>query len=210
MCPILKFGAAMLKSLALSTLILAGLSAGCASSSVSRVDSNTVTDLSGDWNDTDSRLVAEQMITDCLTRPWLAEFRNANGGKKPVVIVGSIRNRSTEHIQTTVFTKDLERELINSGLVKFVASKDERSDVRDEREDQQNNSSAESMKRLRQETGADFMVIGNIDSILDSKSGTTAKFYKVNLELIGMESNEKVWIGTKDIKKMVKRSSLGF
>ncbi len=200
----------MLKSLALSTLLLASLSAGCASSSVSRVDSNTVTDLSGDWNDTDSRLVAEQMITDCLTRNWLAEFRNANDGKKPVVIVGSVRNRSTEHIQTTVFTKDLERELINSGLVKFVASKDERTDVRDEREDQQNNSSGESMKRLRQETGADFMVIGNIDSILDSKSGTTAKFYKVNLELIGMESNEKVWIGTKDIKKMVKRSSFGF
>jgi uncharacterized protein (TIGR02722 family) len=188
----------------LATLALAGLLAGCAS--VDRVDPNTVTDLSGNWNDTDSRLVAEQMITDCVARPWLGEFRSAHGGAKPVVIVGTIKNRSNEHIPVTTFTKDLERELINSGLVKFVANKEERSDVRD---DQQQNSSAETMKRLRNETGADFMVIGNIDQINDTKGGKSAKTYQINLELIGMESNEKVWLGTKDIKKMVKKGMFG-
>lgn len=191
----------------LATLALAGLLAGCAS--VDRVDPNTVTDLSGNWNDTDSRLVAEQMITDCVARPWLGEFKAANGGAKPVVIVGTIKNRSNEHIPVTTFTKDLERELINSGLVKFVANKEERSDVRDERDDQQMNSSAVTMKRLRNETGADFMIIGNIDQINDTKGGSSAKTYQVNLELIGMESNEKVWLGTKDIKKMVKKGMFG-
>jgi uncharacterized protein (TIGR02722 family) len=191
----------------LATLALAGLLAGCAS--VDRVDPNTVTDLSGNWNDTDSRLVAEQMITDCVARPWLGEFRSAHGGAKPVVIVGTIKNRSNEHIPVTTFTKDLERELINSGLVKFVANKEERSDVREERDDQQQNSSAETMKRLRNETGADFMVIGNIDQINDTKGGKSAKTYQINLELIGMESNEKVWLGTKDIKKMVKKGMFG-
>lgn len=191
----------------LATFALAGLLAGCAS--VDRVDPNSVTDISGNWNDTDSRLVAEQMITDCVARPWLGEFKAAHGGVKPVVIVGTIKNRSNEHIAVTTFTKDLERELINSGLVKFVASKDERSDVRDEREDQQQNSAAESMKRMRQETGADFMIIGNIDQIDDTKGGTSAKAYQINLELIGMESNEKAWIGTKEIKKLVKRGMFG-
>ena len=127
-----------------------------------------------------------------------------------MVIVGTVRNRSSEHIAITTFTKDMEKELINSGLVKFVASKEERSEVREEREDQQNNSSGETLKRMRSETGADFMIIGNIDQINDAKGGTTAKVYQINLELVNMESNEKVWIGTKDIKKMVKKGAFGF
>jgi uncharacterized protein (TIGR02722 family) len=191
-----------------SLLAALAVFSGCAS--VNRVDPNTVTDLSGNWNDTDSRLVAEQMIVDCVGRPWLDDFKAAHAGAKPVVIVGSIKNRSNEHIEVTTFTKDLERELINSGKTKFVANKEERGDVREEREDQQQNSSAESMKKMRNETGADFMVIGNIDQIDDRKGGTTAKVYQINLELVNMESNEKVWIGTKDIKKMVKKGALGF
>jgi len=190
-----------------AVLALAALVAGCAS--VNRVDPNTVTDLSGNWNDTDSRLVAEQMITSCLSKPWLQRATAEKGGKAPVVIVGAIKNRSNEHISVTTFTKDLERELVNDGRVSFVASKDERSDVREEREDQQLNSSAESMKRMRNETGADYMLIGNIDQIDDRSGGTTAKTYQVNLELVNMESNQKVWIDTKDIKKMVKRGAFG-
>lgn len=191
-------------ALALSAVIAFG---GCAS--VNRVDPNTVTDLSGNWNDTDSRLVAEQMITSCLSKPWLTRATAAKAGKAPTVIIGTIKNRSNEHIAVTTFTKDLERELVNDGRVIFVANKEERSDVREEREDQQMNSSAETMKRMRQETGADYMLIGNIDQIDDSKGGSTAKTYQVNLELVDMESNVKVWIDSKDIKKMVKRGMFG-
>ena len=193
---------------ALATVALAGLLFGCAS--VNRVDPNTVTDLSGNWNDTDSRLVAEEMITDCLRRPWLTDFRGAHGGAKPVVIVGTVRNRSEEHIDINTFSKAMERELINAGQVRFVANKEERDDVRDERADQQNNASAESMKRMRQETGADFMIIGNIAQINDTSGGTSAKSYQVNLELVDMQSNEKAWIGSKEIKKMVKKGAFSF
>ena len=43
------------------------LLSACSSSGgkkVTRLDANEVTDLSGSWNDTDSRLVAEEMIND--------------------------------------------------------------------------------------------------------------------------------------------------
>lgn len=193
--------------LVLSTVLLAGLLSACAS--VNRIDPNAVTDESGYWNDTDSRLVANEMITDCLTRPWVANFKAAHGGAMPTVIVGTIRNRSLEHIATTTFTKDLERELLNSGQVSFVANKAERDDVRDERADQQMNASAESMKQQRQETGADFMLIGNIDQINDSSGRTTVKFMQVNLELVNLETNVKVWIDSKDIKKNIKRAVFG-
>jgi uncharacterized protein (TIGR02722 family) len=149
------------------------------------------------------------MIKDVLGRPWLGDFK---GDKKraPVVIVGTVRNRTSEHIATTAFTKNLERELINSGRVEFVANKEERTEVRDERTDQQEFSSAETLKKFQQETGADFMLRGDITSIIDAEGGTQGKYYQVNLELVNIETNKKAWLGEKKLKKVVSQSGSKF
>ena len=173
---------------------------GCGKRKVTRLETDTVTDLSGRWNDTDSRLVAEEMISDCLSRVWLTDFTMAEG-RKPVVTVGTIRNRSSEHINTETFSKDFERELLNSGKVKFVASREQRGEVRDERLDQQEFASLETAKRMAQETGADFLLYGDINTIQDELEGTRIMYYQTDLELINIETIEKVWIGTKKIKK---------
>jgi len=184
---------------------------GCGGSSktVTRVDPNTTQDLSGDWNDTDSRLVAEEMIKDVLNRPWLPNYQMTNK-KEPDVIVGTVRNRTSEHISTTTFIKNLERELLNSGKVSFVANKEERQEIREERADQQENASAETMKKFQQETGADYMLRGDITTIVDQEGGDKVKFYQVNLELVDLQSNRKVWIGEKKIKKLVSQSGSKF
>lgn len=183
--------------------VLATILVGCATTkTVSRISTDTVTDLSGRWNDTDSRLVAEQMVTDLVYRSWLSDFM-LDMDKKPAVIVGNIRNMSSEHIQTSTFIKDIERELINSGKVKFVATSDERKEIRSERDQQQTFASEETAKAIAQETGADFMMKGTITSITDAIDGKAAVFYQIDLELINIESNEKVWIGSKEIKKFI-------
>ena len=179
----------------------------CGSSrKVTRLDEKQITDLSGRWNDTDSKLTAAAMIDDLIKRPWVDKYIQKNG-KEPVVIVGNIRNKSSEQIATGIFIKDIERELLNTGKVKFVASADEREQLRLERIDQQTFSSDETMKQLANETGADFMLIGVINSVFDTNEGTRAKFYQVNLEMIELESNTKVWIGDKQIKKLVEQDS---
>lgn len=179
---------------------------GCGPSrEVSRIGADQQTDLSGKWNDTDSRLVAEQMISSVMSRQWLSDFVSANN-KKPTVIVGTIRNLSSEHIQTDIFVKDIERELVNSGKVTFVASKQEREEVREERLDQQVQATEESAKKLAAEAGADFMLKGSIKDQIDRVDGTESKFYQVDMELVNVETNEKVWIDTKKIKKIVERS----
>jgi uncharacterized protein (TIGR02722 family) len=182
-------------------LLLTALVAGCSSSrQVTRLDTESTTDLSGRWNDTDARLVAQEMISDCLSRVWLTDFA-AEAGRKPVVTVGRIRNMTNEHINTETFTKDFERELINSGQVKFVGTLEERQDVREERYDQSEYASAETIKQLRAETGADFILLGGVKTITDQAEGQRVVFYQTDLELINVESNEKAWIGTKKIKK---------
>lgn len=187
----------------LIVLLTLTIALACGSSrKVTRLETDTVTDLSGKWNDTDSRLVAEEMISDCLSRVWVTDFAAAQG-RKPVVTVGSIRNRSSEHINTETFSKDFERELINSGKVRFVASREQRGEIRDERMDQQQYASEETRKRLAQETGADFLLYGSVNSITDQIEGIQVVYYQTDLELINLETNEKAWIGTKKIKKEI-------
>ncbi len=193
----------------LTMLAVVLLLAGCASLKVDRVDVDKTVDLSGRWNDTDSRLVSEEMINDVLSRPWIDRFR-AGRRNNPVVIVGSVRNRSDEHINTRTFVKDLERALINSGDVEFVAGSVERQEIREERKDQAAHASEATAKDEGEEFGADFMLQGAINTISDRIEGKEVKYYQVNLELIDIQSHRKVWIGEKKIKKLVKRSRFGF
>ncbi|MFC1467655.1 penicillin-binding protein activator LpoB [Verrucomicrobiota bacterium] len=192
----------------LSLLGVGLLLCGCATK-VDRMAVEDVKDLSGRWNDTDSQLVSEEMIRDCINRPWVPEFA-AKENRKPVVIVGTVRNLSSEHIETLTFTTDLERELINSGKVKFVANPLQRLELRQERKEQQAFAREETAKRLAAETGADYMLKGAIKTIRDKEGRKEVKFYQVDLEMLHIESNEKVWIGTKKIKKFVKKARINW
>jgi len=189
--------------------VVIGLSSCASTPKVSRVAVEDQIDLSGEWNDTDSQLVSETMIQDALSRSWVDEFRDKKN-TKPRIIVGTVLNKSHEHINTETFVKDLERELTNSGRIKFVASKDQREELREERIDQAKNASMETAKSAGQEYGADFMLKGQINTIIDEAGKNQLKYYQVELELLDMLTNEKVWIGQKKIKKMVQRPKTGF
>ncbi len=177
---------------------------GC-STKVIREDVNKQIDLSGRWNDTDARMVAEEMIGACLSSSWVNQF-NIASGRTPTVIVGTIKNNSYEHINPDVFIESLQRALTNSGRAVFVANKEERVDVRDERADQlQGNTEPASISQKGHETGADFMLKGSINAVQDAVKGKYVMFYQVNLTLIDMKTNQKIWLGQKEIKKQVLR-----
>ena len=181
---------------------------GCATK-VTRMDVDEEKDLSGAWNDTDSRLVSEEMIDEMLQRPWVNEHQMANG-QRPTVIVGEVRNLSHEHININTFVADIERAMINSGRIDFVASSLDRQEIREERKDQDLHAREDTRKAMGQELGADFMLKGQINTIIDQASKDQVRYYQVDLTLISMRDNRKVWLGQKKIKKFVKRSKLRY
>ena len=190
-------------------LVVAALAvSGCGIKRVSRVDPASVTDLSGRWNDTDSRLVANELITQSVGASWTREWSAANGGTAPTVIVGDFRNRTLEHIAVGTFVRDLERAYITSGTVRVVASSAERDEVRAERKDQQVNATADSRARIAREQGARFMLQGDVQAIEDSEGREKIVFYQVDATLIDLESNTKVWVGQHKIKKYIQRRRL--
>ena len=190
-------------------LVLASfLVAGCGTK-VTRIDANETTDLSGAWNDTDSRLVAEEMIADALSRPWTSNFAGETG-RAPAVIVGTVRNFSHEHINLNTFIADMERALINSGRIEFVASSEERGEIRAERVDQDLNATEETRNEAGQEFGADFMLKGQINTIVDADGDEQVRYYQVDLTLISLADNRKVWLGQKKIKKLVENGKVRY
>jgi hypothetical protein len=193
--------------------LLAGLAVapiGCATKKVSRIDPSAVTDLSGRWNDTDSRVVANELIEQSLTAPWARRYADTHGGKAPAVIVGEFRNRTLEHIPVGTFVRDLERAFINSGAVMVVASSDERQEVRAEREDQQEHARAGSRARVGQELGARYMLQGELEAIEDQEGREKIVFYQIDATLVDLESNQKIWVGQHKIKKYIERKRFGW
>ncbi len=188
----------------LSSLLVAGCS-----TQVTRIDVDETVDLSGNWNDTDSRLVAEEMISDALSHPWTSNFAGQSG-RAPTVIVGTVRNLSHEHINVNTFVADMERALINSGRIEFVAASGERGEISEERKDQHLNASEETRNEAGQEAGADFMLIGQINTIVDVEGNEQVRYYQVDLTIISMADNRKVWLGQKKIKKLVKNASVRY
>ncbi|MDR1672802.1 MAG: penicillin-binding protein activator LpoB [Bacteroidales bacterium] len=178
------------------------IAAGCAHS-VKRISPDTQTDLSGRWNDSDSRVTAESMIEQMFGNRWSVAFEQLHN-KKPVIVVGLINNKSHEHINTETFIKDLEKAIIKNGSIRLVQAGDKREELRRERAGQQEFTSPETAKKWGRELGADFMLQGVVNSIVDDYRNEKTISYQIDLELSNIETNEIVWMGDHKIKKMIR------
>lgn len=193
-----------MKRIILLSLITSVLITSSCTRKVTRVNPDKQIDLSGRWNDVDSKMVADEITKQVLGEKWLSNFSQTHSGKKPVVIVGFVKNSSHEHIEAETFIKNIEIAFINSGLVTLVQGGEKRQEIRGEKADQQDNASQSTMKKWGLEIGADFMMQGDINSIVDSYKRDKVVFYKINLELTNIQTSEVVWIGDKELKKEVR------
>lgn len=138
--------------------------------------------LSGQWNDANSRLIAEAMVKEALASPWPQRYAQL-AGRKPAVTVGMVLNRTDEYLNTQSFVKDLERALMQSKQVQFVADTGQRQEA-------------------RQESGADFMLQGTINTLVDERDSSKSLFYQVDLEILDVAGKVKVWQGQTKVKKL--------
>ena len=187
------------------TLLLLAVTPLACSTKVARIDPDSPTDLSGRGNDTVSRLVANQLITESLNAAWVRQYADTHGGQGPAVIVGAFRNETMEHIPVYTFVNDLERAMVNSGAVKVVANPQERADVRNERKDQQFNATPETRTKMAKELGAKYMMQGTLQAIEDAEGRDKVVFYQVDATVIDLETNVKIWTGQHKIKKYVEK-----
>ncbi|RYY25985.1 MAG: penicillin-binding protein activator LpoB, partial [Chitinophagaceae bacterium] len=106
--------------LAISLIATFSVASTSCARKVTRIEPTEQIDLSGRWNNTDSRFVAEEMIGTILNDKWVSDHQQAQNGQKPVVIVGFVNNKSHEHIEAETFVKDVEQSFIKSGKLRLV------------------------------------------------------------------------------------------
>ena len=175
----------------------------CSPRAVKRISSDEAIDLSGRWNDTDSREVAEAMGKELLGGESFKTFA-AQKGSKPAIIVGLVRNKTSEHIDADNFIKKLELTIFNSGIADLVESDSFRDKLREERAQQQDFAASATVSRWGLETGADLMLFGEMTSETDVYNKRRVVNYIVTLFLTDMETNKRVWYGQKEIRKFIK------
>jgi PBP1b-binding outer membrane lipoprotein LpoB len=195
--------------LALSLLLIASTAmlTSCRKRRVTRTAANSTQggDLSGYWNDIDANLVSTEMIKDCLSRPWATNFQAENDGARPVIKLMGVQKRTDDrNVNTQYFSKRLERELLNSGRARVVAGWGQDNVNLVERARQAKMADDDTAKSQGNEIGADFTLQTIINSQNETDGGgQSVRAYLINMELISVETNEKVWIGEKSIRKVV-------
>jgi uncharacterized protein (TIGR02722 family) len=173
------------------------------SRSVTRIDPATQIDLSGRWNDSDSRQVADQMIHDLFKSDTFKKYADELG-RKPVIVVGFIKNKTSEHIDAGNYVKKFEFVIHNSGFAELVESDEFRDKIRQERAEQQDFADPATVAKWGKEVGADVMLFGEMNSEMDVYQKKKVVNYITTLFLTDIETNKRIWYGQNEIKKFVK------
>ena len=192
--------------------LFASVLGGCGGTKVQNVDPRTEGYISGRWNDSDARAVADDLIPQCLGSPWLPEFRGQHGDQRPRILIADIENNTSEHINIDVFMNELQRVLINSGVVRFVADETVREDLMREVEWQREMAKGGGVSDDvdRGVSGADFVMLGTVNSVVDQADKSAIVYYKVDLSMTDLRNWEKVWIGSAERKHLVEGSKVRF
>ena len=191
-----------MKRALLLSLLSVFVFASC-SRTVTRINPSTEIDLSGRWNDTDSRKVADQMIEDLFTSDAFKKYAEKLG-HKPVVVMGMIKNKTSEHIDAGNYIKKFEMVILNSGLAELVESDEFRDKLRKERAEQQDFADPATVAAWGKEQGADVMLFGEMNSETDTYNNKRVVNYQTTLCLTDIETNKRIWLGQNEIKKFVK------
>jgi penicillin-binding protein activator len=146
-------------------------------------------DLSGEWNDVDADLVARAMIDECLKSQWAEQWAAAHGGKKPVLRLYPILNRTTAYIDYRYFTKQIEAALVASGRLDVVAGTAVEADP----------------EAPPPEAPADFQLTGSILSQEDTDGQRELRAYLTSIEIIETATQKKAWVGQKRIRKLIQQ-----
>ncbi|MDR1105168.1 MAG: penicillin-binding protein activator LpoB [Treponema sp.] len=194
--------------LAVCLMALVMMSCATTGTSVARVDGGAAADLTGEWSSADVQEVSNALIALALASSridtYINDYSKKNGGELPTVIVGRFRNASSERIDTSIISGAMRTAIINSGKLEFVEGGDMREALREERQDQQSNASEATAAALANETGANFMLTGEVNSIVQKLDNQSTRTYYVKATITNLETNRVLWEGQADpIVKMI-------
>jgi len=192
-------------------LLVAGLLSvslvGC-SKSIKYGDAAEVETTTTGFGSTDLQQIAAKMVDSVLTFPPVVEI---TAKRRPVMFVDTIKNKTTEHIDTESITDTISTKLLRSGKFRFVdmtkvAAVKQQLDYQNESGMVNQNAAM----KMGQQIGAEYMLYGNLSSIVKRNSSRKDVYYKFTLKLMHLQSGIVEWSDEKEIRKSKEKSMFSF
>lgn len=171
-------------------------------------DAGAVETTTTDFGSTDLQKIAEKMVDSVLTFPPIVEVTKK---RRPVMFVDTIKNKTSEHIDTESVTDTISSRLLRSGKFRFV-DMTKVAAVRKQMEFQSESGMVKDSASVKmgQQIGAEYMLYGNLSSIVKRNSDQKDVYYKFTMKLMNIESGILEWSDEKEIRKTKKKSMFGF
>ena len=198
-----KFILATTISLAIVTL------SGCTNKSVVRYGDATAVETNDiNFGSTDLQKIASQMTDSLLLSPVVGTL---TANTRPIMFVESIKNKTSEHIDTESITDSISTKLLRSGKFRFV-DMGRVSAAREQMDFQQNSGMVDASKAVAfgQQVGAQYMLYGNLASIVKSNKDKSDVYYKFTLRLMDLKSGLVEWADETEIRKTKAKESVGW
>ncbi|WP_413289669.1 penicillin-binding protein activator LpoB [Bdellovibrio sp. HCB337] len=160
--------------------------------------------LNDQWSETDMQKVVNDLVGSLVAHPVIKDAKTP-----PIVMVTSLQNKTSEHIDTQSVMDMVRVDLMKGGRVAFI-DKEARQDIADEYNYQNSGMvSKETKKGPGGQTGADFMINGRLDSIVQEVGKDKTVYYKVTLNMTNIKTGMMVWSDNKQIRKAYKKKTIG-
>lgn len=156
------------------------------------------------WSETDMQETVKALVASMLAHPSLTRAK-----VPPTVLITTLQNKTSEHIDTQSVMDMVRVEIMKSGKLRFI-DKEARDDI-DEEYSYQNSGrvSSETKKGPGGQVGADFIVNGRLDSIVQEVGKDKTVYYKVTLNLTNLKSSVIEWSDNKQIRKVYRKKTIG-
>lgn len=189
------------------TLAAVGVS-GCSSTGVSYGDASAVETTTTEFGSTDLQMIAEKMVDSLLTFPPIVDVTSK---RRPVMFVDTIKNKTSEHIDTESVTDTISSRVLRSGKFRFVDMT--KVTALKKQLDYQNESgmvSDSSKMNMGRQIGAEYMMYGNLSSIVKRGGNSKDVYYKFTMKVMHVETGIIEWSDEKEIRKSAKKPMFGF
>lgn len=190
----------------LAVLVAIGLISGCGGRpKVSYGDPTKVETVTAEWGSTDIQAVADRMVDSLIKIPAIS------GGNRPVVQMSTIKNKTTEHIDTKSVSDKIRTALLKTSMVRMTAVSDANKEMLENLDYQANSGvvSKQTAKSVGKQVGADYLLYGEVDSIVKTAGRTTDVYYKLTLNLMDVETGLIEWSEEKEIRKQSDKPLFG-
>lgn len=169
------------------------------STNISYGDTEAIETVTNEFGSSDLKLLAETMTSSLLETPILVG--------RPIITIASVKNKTSEYVDTKLITDSIRSKMLKSGKVKFavdIAGMDSQTDELT-RQSQSGLYKKSTQAQLGNMQAAKYRLEGSISSIVKSSSKFKDVYYKLSLQLVDNESGLLEWADEQDIRKTTKR-----